>query len=81
MKKLFIVVVSVLVLAFNLTGCDILSSIPGMGGAGSRFDGICDYCGENESDPFYNENYTTSQRFDDTEICTSCFRSGVWMDQ
>ncbi len=61
-----------------LSGCDLLDKILG---TGNGFDGICDYCNENESDPWYNENYTTSQRFDDTEICLDCFRSGVWMDE
>lgn len=76
MKKFLALVLMVLTCAFALSGCDLL--LGGLGG--SKFDGICDYCGENESDPFYNEDYTTSQRFDDTEICTSCFRAGVWMD-
>jgi len=44
-------------------------------------DGICDYCEENEADPFYNENITTKERFEGKEICGRCFRDLVWMEE
>ena len=44
-------------------------------------DGICDYCKEADADPFYNENIATKERFEGIEICTGCFREGVWAEE